>query len=439
MGISKTLIKNARIFPGVENGQAKPVIEAGCALIKGNRFAYVGPEEACPAGRTEKVIDAGGRLLMPALVNAHTHSAMTLLRGVGGEKPLEVWLREHIFPLEERLVAQQARAGVALAMLEYLACGVTTINDMYMFPEETVKVVMEAGGRAMISNACVDFGKGEAQLADALAFHRDYHGAEEGRIRASVSVHAEYTTTPELVKKLVRATEGLDNIQHLHLSETQQEAAACRQRHGMSPVQYFHHLGLFNGPAVAAHCVAVDEEDMALLAQDGVRVAHAVISNLKLGSGIAPVPEMLSRGIPLTLGTDGAASNDNLDLWEEIKLTALLHKGAGRDATLISPAQVLEAATLGGARALGFDGLGLICEGWLADCVLMDLSLPNTLPAHDIPATLVYAAGSRNVSMTMSAGRVLYQDGEYLSLDEEKIKTRARQSAGELLGRDFSV
>lgn len=434
MDSGRILIKNAKLFPGVEDGLAAGIIESTCVLIQKGRFFFIGPEHALPAGNAGQVIDAEGMLLMPALVNAHTHSAMTLMRGIGADHPLEIWLNQHIFPLEKRLNAQQARAGVLLAMLEYIASGVTTINDMYMFPEETARVVADTGTRAMISNACVDFGNGEAQLSDALRFYHDHHGGAQGRIRASVSVHAEYTTTPDLVKKVIRATQRLDNVQHLHLSETAHEVKACLMRHGASPVRYFRDLGLFEGPAIAAHCVAVDESDLELLAKAGVTVAHASISNLKLGSGVAPVPGMLARGIPLALATDGAASNDNLDLWEELKLTAILHKGVGQDATLVSPAQTLEAATLGGARALGFDRLGLIREGWLADCMLVDLDMPNTLHARDILATLVYAAGSRNVRMTMSSGRVLYWDGEYLTLDANEVKALAKRAAADMQG-----
>ena len=434
MSTRSTLIKNAKLFPGVENGLVADMIENACILIKDDRFFFIGQERDLPPGNQGHVMDAAGMLLMPALVNAHTHSAMTLLRGVGAEQPLEKWLNHYIFPLEEQLRAEQARAGVMLAMLEHIASGVTTINDMYMFPEETARVVADTGTRAMISNACVDFGNGEAQLADALAFYQDYHGAAEGRIRASVSVHAEYTTTPALIKNVIRATQGLDNIQHLHLSETQHEVKACLKRHGASPVSYFHDLGLFEGPTIAAHCVAVNERDLELLALDRVTVAHTSISNLKLGSGVAPVPKMMAHGIPLAIATDGAASNDNLDLWEELKLTTLLHKGLGHDATLVSPAQTLEAATLGGARALGFDRRGLIREGWLADCVLLDLDMPNTLPAYDVLSTIAYAAGSRNVRMTMSSGRILFRDGEYLTIDAKEAKTMARQAACQLHG-----
>ncbi len=424
-----TEIRNVLLFPGVRDGRTLAQVPRAAVFIKDGQFLYAGPEDQAPALQADRVIDGRGGLLMPALVNAHAHSAMTLLRGAGADLPLSSWLYDVIFPLEARLTPDTARAGVELAMLEYLRCGVTCVNDMYMFPEQTAQVMGRAGMRAMISNACVEFGRGKEQLEDALHFFRDYHGSFDGRIRASVSVHAEYTSTPELVRRLVSSCDGLDNVIHVHLSETEGEVRDCRQRHGKSPVRYFHDLGLFGMPAIAAHCVAVDEEDLRILSGDGVTVALNPVSNLKLGSGAAPVSGMLSRGIRIALGTDGAASNDNLDLFQEIKLTGILDKGIRHDPTLIPPACVLEAATLSGARAMGYQDLGLILEGWQADCALVDLNMPNLLPFSDVPAALVYAARGENVRMTMSQGRVLYDGGDYLTIDAERVMREAREAA----------
>ncbi len=429
-----TEISNVLLFPGVRDGQALGLVRHASVWVRDGRFIYAGAEENAPSMKADRMINGGGMLLMPALVNAHAHSAMTLLRGTGADLPLKSWLYDVIFPLEARLTARAAKTGIELAMMEYLRCGVTCVNDMYMFPEQTALTMGKAGMRAMISNACVEFGRGKEQLENALLFFRDHHKSFDGRIRASVSVHAEYTSTPELVGQLVRACDGLDNVAHVHLSETEHEVRECYGRHGKSPVRYFHDLGLFSMPAIAAHCVAVDDEDLRILSDDGVTVALNPVSNLKLGSGVAPVNAMLSHGIRIALGTDGAASNDNLDMFEEIKLTGILDKGIHHDPTLIPPARVFEAATLSGAKAMGFDDLGLILEGWQADCVLLDLDMPNLLPRADIPSALVYAARGENVRMTMAQGSVLYTDGEYLTINGERVRREAKEAAEELRG-----
>jgi len=427
-----TRISGVRLFPGVEGGRALPMVERGCALVRDGRFLYAGPEEEAPDAQAVETLDGRGMLLMPALANAHAHSAMTLLRGAGAELPLREWLFQVIFPLEKRLDSRAAHAGVALAAMEYLRCGVTAVNDMYMFPEDTAQALGECGLRTLITNACVEFGDGERQLEEALRFYRDYHGSFGGRVRAGISVHAEYTSTPALVRRLVKAAEGLDNVAHVHVSETEREVKECIARHGKSPVRYFHDLGLFGMPAVAAHCLAVDGEDLDLLAKDGVTAALNPVSNLKLGSGVAPVERMLSHGVRLAVGTDGAASNDSLDLFEEMKLTGILPKGVRGDPTLVPPEAVFEAASRGGFAAMGFPETGLVRTGWQADCVLLDLDAPNLACARDFPAALVYAARGENVRLTMAAGRVLYRDGEYLTLDAARAVAGAKEASRRL-------
>ncbi len=421
-----TRIRNVLLFPGVRSGKALPSVENAAVLIEGGRFLYAGPEALAPRMHIDEDIDGHGMLLMPAFTNAHTHSAMTLFRGAGADLPLKQWLYDVIFPLEDKLTPEKAEIGVQLAILEYLRCGVTTVNEMYFYPRDFTRLIGESGMRALVCDACVDFGDAQGQVDSAVAFHRDFHGAYDGRIRASLSVHAEYTATPDLVRKVVRAAEGLDNVAHTHACETAEEVQGCLSRHGVTPVKFFADFGLFNMPCVAAHCVHVTPEDMDILARHGVTAALNPVSNLKLAAGIAPVREMLRRGVKVAIGTDSAASNDSLDLFEEIKLTGILHKGATRDPAAVSPSTVLEAATVGGARALGFSQVGLIEPGWEADCVLLDFSAQNILPNRDVPSGLVYAARCENVRMTMARGRVLYQDGVYLTVDRDKVLARAQ-------------
>lgn len=422
-------IRDITLFPGIEDGVALPVVKDAEVHVRDGRFTYAGVKDGAPRLSGACEIQGRGMVLLPAFINAHAHSAMTLLRGAGAGLPLDRWLYEVIFPMEKRLTAEWAKAGIELAILEYLACGVTCVNDMYLFPELTARAMGESGMSALITNACVDFGNGSEQLRDALRFYHDFHGSFDGRVRAGVSVHAEYTSTPRLVEQVVDKTAGLDNVAHVHVSETKKEVADCIKRHGVSPVRYFHDLGLFQMPAIAAHCVAVSDEDLSILSRNRVTVALNPVSNLKLGSGTAPVDRMKKAGIRLAIGTDGAASNGNLDLFEEMKCTALLCK---KNRFQITPAEVLMAAAADGARAMGFNLLGVIREGWKADCVLLDISAPNICPVEDIPGAAVYAARGDNVRMTMASGRVLYRDGEYLTMDRERVLYEAKNAARKL-------
>ncbi|HSK69793.1 MAG TPA: amidohydrolase [Candidatus Limnocylindria bacterium] len=431
MAAGATRIRNVTLFPGVRDGRALPIVPQGAVLIEDGRFVYAGAEASAPDAKVASDIDGQGMLLMPALVNAHTHSAMTLFRGAGADLPLKQWLYDVIFPLEAKLTPEMARVGVQLSMLEYLRCGVTTVNEMYFYPRDFARLAGEAGMRALVCDACVDFGDPQGQLDNALGFFREFHGEFGGRVRASVSVHAEYTSTPELVRRVVDSSRGLDNVVHTHLCETAGEVRDCLKRHGVTPVRYFHDLELFGMPTVAAHGVHVSDEDLDILASDGVTVALSPYSNLKLAAGIAPAARMLERGVKVAIGTDSAASNDSLDLFGEMKLTGTLHKGTTGDPAAFPPTAVLEAATVSGARAMGFQQVGLIREGWEADCVLLDMSAPNILPNRDVPSALVYAARGDNVRMTMARGRVLYRDGEYMTVDRERV---LREAAALALG-----
>lgn len=424
-----TSIVDVTLFPGVDRGREAEIIKDAVVLVHEGIVVYAGKREDAPDYVSLECIYGKGRLLMPSFANAHAHSAMTLLRGVGADMPLRKWLAEAIFPREKKLNEQIVRAGVELALLEHIRSGVTAVNDMYSLPRQTAQALGEANMRSLVCNACVEFGQGQKQLENSLLFHQEYHNSYQGRIRAGISVHAEYTTTRELVKSLIQACQGLDNTVHVHVSETAHEVEECYLRHGVSPVSYFHELGLFSMNTIAAHCVHVSEDDLDILALDKVAVALNPVSNLKLGSGIAPVNRMLAKGIAICIGTDGAASNDNLDFLEEVKLTGILHKGINKDPTLVSPAAVLQAAGVNGAKAMGFHNVGLIEEGWQADLILVDTEAPNLCPSEVSPALLVYAAKSENIDLVMCAGKLLYHKGEYLTLDKERILFEARLAA----------
>jgi 5-methylthioadenosine/S-adenosylhomocysteine deaminase len=430
----RTIIEHVDIFPGALQKENKilPTIKNACAHIDNGVFTYVGTKENAPAFPADQVLNGRGQLMMPSLVNAHSHNAMTLLRGIGSDLPLASWLFGAILPLERKMTVAITRVGVQLALLEHLRFGTTLVNDMYFHIRDEVDMIKASGMRALLCDACVDMGNGKEQLYDALAFFAEQDHQDE-RIHASVSLHAEYTSNPEFITMLLKATEGLDNIIHIHVSETSREVEECIERHGKTPVRYLRDLGLFTSKTVAAHCVAISREDIDILAANSVAVAHCPVSNLKLGSGIAPVSTMLNQGVSVTLGTDGASSNNNLNLWEEIKLMSLLHKGTTGDATVVTPAQSLAAATSAGAAALGFKNVGLIQEGYSADLILLDVDKPHIIPSADIGANLTYTVQGSDVTMTMACGKVLYQDGEYRTLDKEKICYEAKAASKALL------
>lgn len=425
----RILIDNVTVFTGAG------WIPEACAHIDGSRIAYAGPRSGAPDfAPADRRIDGRGGVLMPGLVNAHTHLSMTLLRGVGSDQVLQDWLEKDVWPAEERLTPAFARIGAELGLLEQLRFGVTAFADQYFFMDAVAEAVIASGSRALLTRGLLAFGDKGERLAENVALFRQYHGAAEGRIRVGLGTHGEYTNTDDSIRAHVEAAHQLGAMIHVHIAETRAETEGCKsRRQGRSPVRYLADMGLLDLPVLAAHCVWVDERDIDLLAEKKVTVAHNPVSNLKLASGVMPLPRMMEKGIRVALGTDGAASNNNLNLWEEVKLTGILHKGVSGDPTLVSPAQVLEMATVNGARGMGFEDVGMLLPGWRADLVLMEAGLPHRQPCVDPAADLVYAAQGSDVRMTMVDGRVLYMDGEYLTLDKERILSEAGSAANAMI------
>ena len=319
-----TLLKNAWIYT------PQGVIEGGCVVIDGAVIVSVGTER--PEGRFDCEKDMSGKLLLPGLVNAHTHAAMTLLRGVGTDLPLQKWLFDSVFPVEGRMTAEDIRAGTALALLEMLACGTTSFSDMYFFPWEAAELVEQCGVKANLCYPVQAFDPAEPYEKNESArklerFYRDWHHAAEGRIRVDGCLHAEYTCNPHVAAGTAAWCRQNGVRMHIHLSETKSEHDTCIEKYGKTPAAWMNDLGVFDVPCAAAHCVWVTAEDRALLREKNVSVIHNPTSNMKLGSGFAPVPELLAEGINVALGTDGAASNNNLNMLEELHLAAILHNG----------------------------------------------------------------------------------------------------------------
>ncbi len=420
----KTLIRNVNL-PG-EYGYDGTV----CVAVDRRKIVYVGLTP--PSDDFDRVIDGKGNLLIPGFFNTHCHAAMTLFRGYGEDLPLDKWLHEKIFPAEDRLTERAVRAGTMLAIAEMLAGGTVSFSDMYMFEDIVAQTVLETGIKANLSRSIVSFDENEkpttsSRFLEGIHLVRDFHGADDGRILVDMSLHAEYTNT----ERMSRAVADYARENHLrvqvHISETEDEHEACKmRRNGRTPIAFFADCGLLGSPVNAAHCVWVSEEDMKIMHEKGVYAIHNPVSNLKLASGIMPMGRMLSHGVHVALGTDGAASNNNLDLFREMKTAAILHKGAERDATVTNAHGIFEIATLGGALAQGREDCGRIEVGKRADLVLVDTDTVHNIPSYGGETTLAYSADASDVRMTMVDGKVLYENGEYQTIDVEKLKYEAK-------------
>ncbi len=426
----RTLIDHVMLFTG-----AHWTCDA-CIQIDGQRIAYAGARQDAPPFAAERTIDGRGDIAMPGLTNAHTHLSMTLLRGVGSDQNLQDWLEKAIWPAEDKLTAEFARVGAQLGLLEQLRFGVTAYADQYFFMDQVVQATIEAGARGLLTRGLIAFGDDGSRLKENIDLFHQYDGAADGRIRIGFGTHAEYTNTDDSIRAHVAAAQKMGVRFHVHISETSAETEQCKQRHdGKTPTRYLADLGMLDMPTLAAHCVWCDEADMDILAEKQVTVAHNPVSNLKLASGVMPLKAMLDRGIRVALGTDGVASNNTLNLWEEVRLTAMLHKGVQYDPTIISPAQVLTMATLHGAEGMGFDKVGMLLPDWHADIILVRADVPHMVPCIDPSANLVYAAQGSDVRLTMVDGRVLYEDGAYTTLDKEKIMAEAVRAAHVMTGK----
>ena len=412
---------------------AEPVIKDAFVAVEGTKIASVGTER--PAGEFDRCIDGAGKVLMPGLVNAHTHVSMALLRGYGGGHDLQTWLNDWIFPAEDKMDERCVAAGTALGLAEMIASGTTCIADMYMKLGVIARTILEAGISANLSCGGMFFGDpadfspekcGDCQNQIAL---QEWHGAGDGQILAEVSIHGEYTSCAPLWQWMADYGQKHGLGMHVHVSETKREHEECKARRGgLTPIQILDRYGVWERGGHAAHCVWVSDEDMEIMARKNITAVHNPVSNLKLASGVARVPQLLKAGVNMALGTDGVASNNSHDLFEEIKLAAILHKGITGDPTAVSAFQALSMATVNGARALDRDA-GVIAPGKIADLILIDFTAPNLFPCHDVLENLVFSANGSNVTMNMARGKIIYEKGEFLTLDLEKIRAEMKDYA----------
>lgn len=406
-------------------------------LTDGKTITYLGAEP--PKGYTGEVYNGKNKVAMPGFFNVHCHVPMTLIRGYGEGLPLDRWLNERMFPFEALLTPEDMYWGAMLGMADMISSGVVSFTDMYMDMDGISKAVEEAGMKANLSHGCSAFSDyvhfTDVNGYKGIHYLMDYmKTAGHGRIIGDASIHAEYTSTETLVREIAQFAKEHHLRMHTHISETQKEHEECKARRGgLTTTQWFHKCGVFDVPTTAAHCVFIEGDDYDILAQKGVTAVHCPSSNLKLGSGIAPVKKMLERGIRVGIGTDGAASNNNLNMLEEVNLASILQKGANNDPLFLGTQQTLELACKNGALSQGRADCGCIKVNNRADIVVYDLDKPHLQPVFDVLANILYAAQSSDICLSMIDGKVVYKDGVFAGIDIEKAKFHAARIKDEKL------
>lgn len=405
---------------------ARTVLPGAYVQVEDGKIVYVGRDR--PRGFDGVQINGDGRVLMPGFVNAHTHVPMTAMRGYGGGHDLQSWLSDYIFPAEAKWDDRALRCCADLGLAEMIASGVTCIADMYMRTGVIAQAALEAGINVNLSVGAVYFGQPEDFAPDKcgdcenhIRLYEDWHNAGNGQIRADASIHAEYTSCAPVWEWVARFAREHGLGMHVHISETKKEHEACVARYGLTPVQLMERHGVWDGRAIAAHCVWTTPEDWDIMVRHGVSCIHNPASNLKLGSGVAPIPAMRKAGVNVALGTDGVSSHNATDFFFDVKLAAILHNGVDHDPMALTAWDALEMATVNGGKALGRK-TGRIAVGYDADLILVDFDAPNLIPCHDVAENLAFSANGGNVVMNMCRGKVIYKDGAFLTIDLDKTK-----------------
>ena len=427
--MSKKLLKNVAVY-------RNRVIEEGRNIeITDDRITAFPTDITDVTGYAE-IIDGKGMLATPGFVNTHNHIAMTVFRSYADDMRLMDWLENKIWPAEAKLDGRTVYAQTLLGIAEMLRCGTTSFADMYFFMDNVAEAVRDSGIRACLSRGLTGITPNAAEaLAENRDFFMNWHNSCNGRITVMFGPHAPYTCPEDYLRKVVETARSVGAEIHMHLCETKGEVENIRRQYGKSPIAWANDAGVFDCGCLAAHCVWVDEADMDIMAAKKVRVAHNPGSNLKLASGIAPLGRMLDRGITVSLGTDGASSNNNLDILEEMHLAALIHKADTLDPTAIPAERAVRMLTEDGARALGYTDIGKLEEGYKADITLIDRSGLHWYPRNDTLSLLAYAANSMDVDTVLVDGNILMKHKEFVTLDIERIKADAEYTKNRLFSQ----
>ena len=424
------LIKNALIL-NPNNFENKKQ----CLLIKDDLIAEISDE--IDDSNADKIIDAEGKILLPGLINTHTHLSMTLFRGLADDLSLDSWLNDHIWPMEANLNGDYCYIGALLGAVELIKSGTTTFSDMYFYMEDVARAVDDAGIRAVLSYGMIDFGdaeRREAEIKENMALYDACNGMADGRIKVFFGPHSPYTASEELLVKVRQLADEHNMGIHIHVSETQKEINDSLDERGIRPFEYLEKIGFLGPDVVAAHCVWLSDEEIEIIKKHDVKVSHNPCSNMKLASGVAPVTKLIENDICVSIGTDGASSNNNLDLIEELKTASLLQKVSTLDPKVLTSDEAIEMATIKGAEALGLgDEIGSIEVGKKADIILIDTNSANMVPdSSSLSSNVIYSANGSNVDTTICNGKILMENKKLTTLDEDEIYAKAKQAIKEL-------
>jgi 5-methylthioadenosine/S-adenosylhomocysteine deaminase len=408
--------------------QAGLIENCGIA-IAGDTIAAVGPTDALvrlyPGAKRLHEPDG---LIMPGLINTHTHAAMSCFRGLADDLPLMTWLQDHIFPIEAKLTGDMVYQATLLSLAEMIKSGTTSFCDMYLFAKDVARATETAGMRGWIGEVLYDFpSPSYGPVENGFTYVKEMFTSYQDHplITVTCDPHSVYTCSPDLLKRISEMAEEHKSLYVIHLSENQAEVDTCRERYGCTPVHHLNGLGLLNERVLADHCVMLDDEEIDLLSGHRVKVAHCVESNMKLASGTAPAVKMLARGLTLSIGTDGSASNNDVDMFSEMNSVAKVHKVACMDPTVMNAETTLHAATMGGAAALlAEEKIGSIAVGKKADAIVLNLRQPHLTPMYNVPSHLVYAARGADVIHSFINGRQVMHNRRLLTIDEEEILNR---------------
>ncbi|NMB26686.1 MAG: amidohydrolase [Tissierellia bacterium] len=426
------LIKNVTLVP--MDGKNE-VVENTNIYIEKDKIKHIG--ELKQDIEVDRIIDGKNKVAMPGLINAHTHIGMSLLRNYADDLPLHEWLTQKIWPVEANLTAEDIYWGSLLSMVEMIQFGTTTFCDMYFFMDEVGKGLKESGMRGVLTRGLIEeAGKEREKLNDTRNLYINWHNKGDGRIKVMVAPHAPYTCSPTYLAQIMDLAKELNTGIHIHLSETKKEVEDSFEIYGKSPIRHVYDLGLFKIPTVAAHCVHVDDEDIEILKDNNVNPVNNPGSNLKLASGFAPIDKMLKKGVNVALGTDGSSSNNNLNMFEEINLAAIVNKAVNMDAISVPAIDALKMATINGAKALLWDNeIGSIEVDKKADIILIDMDKPHFYPLHNVVSSLAYSVQGSDVDTVIVDGNILMENREIKTLDVERIMFNAERSAKDLINR----
>ena len=404
-------------------------------LIKDDLIAEISDE--IDESKAEKIIDAENMILLPGLINTHTHLSMTLFRGLADDLSLDSWLNDHIWPMEANLNGDYCYIGALLGAVELIKSGTTTFSDMYFYMEDVARAVEDAGIRAVLSYGMIDFGddeRRENEIKENLQLFKSCNGMADGRIKVFLGPHSPYTASEELLVKVRELADEYNMGIHIHVSETQKEIEDVSAEKGLRPFEYLDKIGFLGSDVVAAHCVWLSDEEIEIIRKNDVKISHNPCSNMKLASGVAPVSKLIENDICVSIGTDGASSNNNLDLIEELKTASLLQKVTTLNPESLSSDEAVRMATISGARALGLaDEIGSIEVGKKADIILIDTKTANMQPqSTSISSNVIYSANGSNVDTTICNGKILMENKKLTVIDEEEIYKKAAEAIKEL-------